>query len=149
MMLRLLILHLRLDEAVMKLIELFKTALHATAFVLVVVKASSIVMRKVEARDAQLHLSVACRPHHVCTIHHGFSVFDSDVLEVCVLHRDMPHLLSCSIGVELLHGERETSNHFYVFPSKSLMMPARIPSSEYSIRCLNNFVPSGSLNKFR
>ena len=109
-------LHLRLDEAIMKLIEFFETALHATAFVLVVVKASSIVMRKVEARDAQLHLSVAGGPHHVCTIHNVFSIFDRDVLEVCVLHRDMLHLLSCSIGVELLHGERETSNHFYVFP---------------------------------
>jgi len=110
-------LHLRLDEAVMKLIELFETALHATAFILVLVKAPSIVMRKFDARDAQLHLSVACRPHHVCTIHHGFSVFDRDVLEVYVLHRDMPHLLSCSIGVEFLLGEREASNHFYVFPS--------------------------------
>jgi hypothetical protein len=86
MMLRLLMLHLRLDETVMKLIELFETALHATAFIFVVVKASSIVMRKVKARDAQLHLSVAGRPHHVCTIHHGFSIFYRDVLEVCVLH---------------------------------------------------------------
>ena len=110
-------LRLRLDETVMKLIEFFETALHATAFILVVVKAPSIVMRKVKARDAQLHLSVAGSPHQVCTIHDGFSIFDRDVLEICVLHRDMPHLLSCSIGVEFLHGERETSYHFYIFPS--------------------------------
>jgi hypothetical protein len=108
---------LLLNEAVMKLVEFFETALHATAFILVVVEASSIVMRKVKARDAQLHLSVPGVPHQVCTIHDGFSIFDRDVLEVCVLHRDMPHLLSCSIRVELLHGERETSYHFYIFPS--------------------------------
>jgi hypothetical protein len=101
----------------MKLIELFETALHATAsiFLLIVVEAPGIVMREVKARDTQ---SVATSPHQVsATIDHGFSIFDGDVLEVCVLHRDMLHLLSCSVRVELLHGERESSHHLYVFPS--------------------------------
>ena len=103
----------------MKLIKFFETALHATASILllVVVKAPRFVMRKVKTRDAQLHISVAGSPHKVSTIDNGFSIFDSYVLEVCVLHRDMPHLLSCSLRVELLHGERESSHHRYVFPS--------------------------------
>ena len=114
---RLLLLHLRLDETIMKLIELFETALQAATsiFLLVVVEAPGIVMREVEARDAQ---SVAPRSHQVpATIDHDISIFDGDVLEVCVLHRDMLHLLSCSMRVELLHGERESSHHLYVFPS--------------------------------
>ena len=114
---RLLLLHLRLNETIMKLIELFETALQAATsiFLLVVVEAPSIVMREVEARDAQ---SVAASPHQVsATVDHGFSILDGDVLEVCVLHRDMLHLLSCSMRIELLHGERESSHHLYVFPS--------------------------------
>ena len=109
-------LHLGLDEAVMKLIQLFETALQATAFIflLVVVEAPSIVMREVKARDAQ---SVAASPHQVsATVDHGFSILDGDVLKVCVLYRDVLHLLSCSVRVELLHGKREGSHHLYIFP---------------------------------
>ena len=114
---RLLLLHLRLNETIMKLIELFETALQAATSILllVVVEAPGIVMREVEARDAQ---SVAASPHQVsATVDHGFSILDGNVQEVCVLHRDMSHLLSCSVRVEFLHGERESSHHLYVFPS--------------------------------
>ena len=51
---RLLLLHLRLDETIIKLIEFFETALQAATsiFLLVVVEAPGIVMREVKARDA-------------------------------------------------------------------------------------------------
>lgn len=136
----------------MKLIEFFETTLHATAFIsmLIVVKAPSVVTREVKARDSQLHLSVAGSSNHVSSaIDHGLSIFDSDILEVCIFNRDVPLLLTSSLRVELLHCERESSHHCDVFPAESVVMPIRIPPSQNGIRCLQDFFASGSLNNFR
>jgi hypothetical protein len=106
-------LDLSLNDTVMELIELLETALHAAAVVfltIVVVHASCIIMREIEYWDPSnpLHLSISIAANLIVisTVKDVVSVFDGNVVEISIISIYAFHLLSSSLGVQVLHRER-------------------------------------------